>query len=68
MKEGARKKKSREAREYMLNRPVLKKKCIVCGGVFEYKNTTATYCSSECRKENYFKKGVVLWHQKKSMR
>lgn len=66
-KEGAREKRSREVSEYLLSRPLLKKNCIVCGNTFECKNSTATYCSSRCRQENYFKKGVVLWHQKKKI-
>lgn len=59
--------KKRQAEKLSLswkNRPYIKKNCIVCGKEFLVKHNVAKYCSSKCRQENYFKKGVKLWEQK----
>ena len=48
------------------NRPMIKKKCLLCGKEFECKHSVAKYCSKECRQENYFRNGVALWKQKKT--
>lgn len=46
------------------NRPYINKKCLLCGKEFKSKHNVATYCSPECRQENYFRKGVKIWQQK----
>lgn len=46
------------------NREPIEKKCLVCATVFYAKHNAATYCSKECRQENYFRRGVKLWNQK----
>ena len=46
------------------NRPLITKQCLLCGREFKAKHAMATYCSKECRQENYFRKGVALWRQK----
>lgn len=45
-------------------RPMITKKCILCGKEFKVKHNSARYCSKECRQENYFRKGVKIWQQK----
>lgn len=60
-------KKKRRAEKLSLswkNRQLIMKKCILCGREFKAKHNVAKYCSKECRQENYFRNGVVLWQQK----
>lgn len=45
------------------NRPLITKKCLLCGREFKAKHNVAKYCSKECRQENYFRNGVSLWRQ-----
>lgn len=42
----------------------IEKQCLLCNKVFTAKHNSATYCSKECRQENYFMNGVVQWRQK----
>jgi len=42
----------------------IEKNCLLCNKIFTAKHNSATYCSKECRQENYFRNGVKLWKQK----
>lgn len=42
----------------------IEKNCLLCNKIFIAKHNSATYCSKECRQENYFRNGVKLWKRK----
>ena len=56
------KQRSKALSEAWVNRAV-EKNCLLCSKPFTAKHNSATYCSKECRQENYFRNGVKLWKQ-----
>lgn len=42
------------------NREYFEKNCLLCGKVFRARHKKASYCSKECRQENYFRNGVKI--------
>lgn len=57
------KQRSKALSESWKNRAI-EKNCILCGSLFTAKHNSATYCSKQCRQENYFRNGVKQWTQK----
>lgn len=49
------------------NREYFEKNCLLCGKVFRARHKKASYCSKECRQENYFRNGVKICQKRTTM-